>query len=94
MIQTTHRPRNCSPKSQWKTSESNSAAIQEFLAKKMLTIAPFFAAYGLLVSGYIVSRFAISLFYRPAKPAGIEPGLLQRGADEVDQFRSLFNLHR
>ena len=40
---------------------------------QMLTIDPFFAAYGLLVSGYIVSRFAISLFYRPAKPAGIEP---------------------
>src|SRR6185503_18132849 len=28
---------------------------------QMLTIDPFFAAYGLLVSGYIVSRFAISL---------------------------------
>ncbi len=40
---------------------------------QMLTIDPFFAAYGLLVSGYIVSRFAISLFYRPANPAGIEP---------------------
>jgi hyaluronan synthase len=40
---------------------------------QMLTIDPFFAAYGLLVSGYIVSRFVISLFYRPAKPAGIEP---------------------
>jgi hyaluronan synthase len=40
---------------------------------QMLTIDPFFAAYGMLVSGYIVSRFVISLFYRPAKPAGIEP---------------------
>jgi hyaluronan synthase len=40
---------------------------------QMLTIDPFFAAYGLLVSGYIVSRFAISLFYRPCKPQGIEP---------------------
>ena len=27
----------------------------------MLFIDPFFAAYGLLVSGYIVSRFVISL---------------------------------
>jgi len=40
---------------------------------QMLTIDPFFATYGLIVSGYIVSRFAISLFYRPGKPAGIEP---------------------
>jgi hyaluronan synthase len=40
---------------------------------QMLTIDPFFAAYGLLVSGYIVSRFAISLFYRPGKAKGIEP---------------------
>ena len=40
---------------------------------QMLTIDPFFAAYGLLVSGYIVSRFVISLFYRPSKPHGIEP---------------------
>jgi hyaluronan synthase len=40
---------------------------------QMLTIDPFFAAYGLLVSGYIVSRFVISLFYRPGKPAGLEP---------------------
>lgn len=40
---------------------------------QMLTIDPFFAAYGLIVSGYIVSRFVISLFYRPGKPAGLEP---------------------
>ena len=40
---------------------------------QMLTIDPFFATYGLIVSGYIVSRFVISLFYRPGKPAGIEP---------------------
>jgi hyaluronan synthase len=40
---------------------------------RMLTIDPFFAGYGLLVSGYIVSRFVISLAYRPAKPKGIEP---------------------
>jgi hyaluronan synthase len=39
----------------------------------MLFIDPFFAAYGLLVSGYIVSRFGISLFYRSGKPHGLEP---------------------
>ena len=39
----------------------------------MLFIDPFFAAYGLLVSGYIVSRFAISLVYRSGKPHGLEP---------------------
>ena len=40
---------------------------------QMLTIDPFFATYGLIVSGYIVSRFVISLFYRPGRPAGLEP---------------------
>lgn len=40
---------------------------------EMLVVDPFFAAYGLLVSGYIVSRFVISLFYRPGRPQGIEP---------------------
>jgi hyaluronan synthase len=40
---------------------------------QMLTIDPFFATYGLIVSGYIVSRFVISLFYRPGKPTGLEP---------------------
>ncbi|MEA2316361.1 MAG: hyaluronan synthase [Solirubrobacteraceae bacterium] len=40
---------------------------------QMLTIDPFFAVYGLLVSGYIVSRFVLSLFYRAGKDRGIEP---------------------
>ena len=31
------------------------------------------AAYGLVVAGYIVSRFSLSLLYRPAKDAGLEP---------------------
>ena len=37
---------------------------------QMLTIDPFFATYGLIVSGYVVARFVISLFYRPGKPPG------------------------
>jgi hyaluronan synthase len=40
---------------------------------QMLTFDPFFTAYGLLVTGYIVSRFVLSLFYRSGKPKGIEP---------------------
>src|SRR5437763_6302443 len=34
---------------------------------------PFFAAYGLAVSGYLVSRFVLSLPYRPPVDAGREP---------------------
>ncbi len=38
-----------------------------------LVVDPLFAAYGLVVCAYIVSRFVFSLFYRPAKDAGLEP---------------------
>jgi hyaluronan synthase len=38
-----------------------------------LTTDPLFAVYGLVVCGYLVSRFALSLFFRPARPAGMEP---------------------
>src|SRR4051794_942764 len=34
---------------------------------------PFFATYGLAVSGYLVSRFVLSLPYRAPKDAGLEP---------------------
>jgi hyaluronan synthase len=34
---------------------------------------PFFAAYGALVSGYILSRFLLSLLYRDAHLQGLEP---------------------
>ena len=34
---------------------------------------PFFATYGLAVSGYLVSRFVLSLPYRAPKEAGLEP---------------------
>lgn len=40
---------------------------------RVLTIDPFFAAYGLVVSTYIISRFLLSLFYRPARDAQLEP---------------------
>jgi hyaluronan synthase len=38
-------------------------------------IDPWFAAYGIVVCSYIVSRFLISLFYRPAKPVGLRPSV-------------------
>jgi hyaluronan synthase len=38
-----------------------------------LTFDPLFTAYGVLVCGYIISRFFLSLFYRRAKDAGLEP---------------------
>src|SRR5256714_6840731 len=34
---------------------------------------PFFAAYGLAVAAYLVSRFVLSLPYRPPADAGLEP---------------------
>jgi hyaluronan synthase len=40
---------------------------------EVLRSEPFFAAYGIVVCSYIVSRFIFSAFYRPAKPAGLEP---------------------
>ena len=51
------------------------AAVVAFKAAFVDTIAtdPLFAIYGIVVCGYIVSRFLLSLGYRPAKDAGIEP---------------------
>lgn len=40
---------------------------------EMLFLDPYFATYGIVVAGYIVSRFVLSLLYRPAKDAGLEP---------------------
>jgi hyaluronan synthase len=40
---------------------------------QMLFIDPYFAAYGIVVAAYIVTRFALSLAYRPARDAGLEP---------------------
>jgi hypothetical protein len=43
-----------------------------------LTSDPLFAVYGLVVCTYLVSRFALSLLYRPARPAGLEPAVARR----------------
>jgi len=65
---------------------------------EMLRIDPYFAAYGLLVSGYIVSRFLISLFYRSAKDAGLQPEVaivmpaFNEEAAIADSLRSLLAL--
>ena len=40
---------------------------------EMVTIDPYFTLYGLVVCVYIVSRFVLSVFYRSAPDAGIEP---------------------
>ena len=40
---------------------------------RMLFIDPYFAAYGIVVAAFIVSRFVLSLWYRPARDAGLEP---------------------
>lgn len=40
---------------------------------QMLFIDPYFAAYGIVVAAFIVTRFALSLAYRPARDAGLEP---------------------
>jgi hyaluronan synthase len=63
-----------------------------------LTVSPMLAAYGLVVCGYIVSRFSLSLFYRPAKDAGLEPrvAIVMPGFNEEDaianSLRSLLAL--
>lgn len=38
-----------------------------------IPVSPFFAIYGLVVVVYIVSRFALSLFYRPCPDMGLKP---------------------
>jgi hyaluronan synthase len=40
---------------------------------EMLTIDPYFAVYGIVVALYIVSRFGLSIAYRPARDVGLEP---------------------
>ena len=40
-----------------------------------IPIDPYFALYGLVVATYILSRFALSLFYRRGKDHGIEPSV-------------------
>jgi hyaluronan synthase len=63
-----------------------------------LVVDPLFAAYGLVVCAYIVSRFVFSIFYRPAKDAGLEPhvAIVMPGFNEEDaigaSLRSLLAL--
>ena len=63
-----------------------------------LTVSPLLAAYGLVVAGYIVSRFTLSLCYRPAKDAGLEPrvAIVMPGFNEqeaiANSLRSLLAL--
>jgi hyaluronan synthase len=38
-----------------------------------VAVSPLLTGYGLIVCGYIVSRFVLSLLYRPARDAGLEP---------------------
>jgi hyaluronan synthase len=40
-----------------------------------IPLDPYFALYGLVVATYILSRFAISLFYRPSRDHGLEPSV-------------------
>jgi hyaluronan synthase len=63
-----------------------------------LTVDPIFAAYGIVVSAYIISRFVFSLFYRRTKDAGLEPrvAIVMPGFNEEDaiaaSLRSLLAL--
>jgi hyaluronan synthase len=63
-----------------------------------LVVTPLLAVYGLVVCVYIVSRFGLSLCYRPAKDAGLEPhvAIVMPGFNEQDaiaaSLRSLLAL--
>jgi hyaluronan synthase len=63
-----------------------------------LTVSPLLAIYGIVVCGYIVSRFLLSLLYRPARDAGLEPhvAIVMPGFNEQDaianSLRSLLAL--
>ncbi len=63
-----------------------------------LVITPLLAAYGLVVATYIVSRFVLALFYRPAKDAKLEPrvAIVMPGFNEeaaiADSLESLLAL--
>jgi hyaluronan synthase len=57
---------------------------------EMLVIDPYFAAYGIVVAGFIVSRFALSLAYRPAPDSGLEPrvAIVMPAFNEAEAIRS------
>jgi len=55
-----------------------------------LVLSPLLGAYGLVVAGYIVSRFSLSLFYRPARDVGLEPrvAIVMPGFNEQEAIAS------
>ena len=65
---------------------------------RIVTVDPFFAIYGLVVCGYILSRFAISLRYRSGGYRGIEPAVaivmpaFNEEAAVADSIRSLLRV--
>jgi hyaluronan synthase len=59
---------------------------------EMLTVDPVLTAYGLVVCGYILTRFVFSVLYRSAPDAGLEPhvAIVMPGFNEEDAIgRSL-----
>jgi hyaluronan synthase len=62
---------------------------------EMMTVDPVLTVYGLVVCGYIITRFAFSALYRPAPNAGLEPhvAIVMPGFNEEDAIaRSLRSL--
>ena len=65
---------------------------------EMVLVDPLLATYGIVVCLYIVTRFAFSLFYRSAKPCGLEPrvAIVMPGFNEQDaiaqSLRSLLSV--
>jgi hyaluronan synthase len=62
---------------------------------EMLTVDPLLTAYGLVVCGYIITRFAFSAIYRSAPDAGLEPhvAIIMPGFNEEEAIgRSLRSL--
>src|SRR5918911_287318 len=65
---------------------------------EMIAVEPLFCIYGLVVCAYIVTRFGLSLLYRPAPDAGLEPhvAIVMPGFNEQDaiagSLRSLLAL--
>jgi hyaluronan synthase len=69
--------------------------VYKGLFVQAILVSPVLAAYGLVVCGYIVSRFCLSLLYRPARPAGLEPdvAIVMPGFNEEEAIaRSLRSL--
>src|SRR3954452_2388443 len=61
----------------------------------MITTDPLLTAYGLVVCGYIVTRFIFSMIYRSVRDAGLEPrvAIVMPGFNEEDAIgRSLRSL--